>query len=502
MNQKRHPFRSLRWRLTWSYTAVTVGALSLIVLAAAALLFATIFIPYDQFDPDVWVQAVQTQTIPIARILLSQTPPDMNRIAEFVNYSDSAKLNGIDLLRIGSVTVFVRATSPLDMLILDREGRLLGRTGSPALPEGGAEFDGFTYPHLSQVLEAVYAGETDSEKLVAFEVGGQGVAVAVPVYATKDDSSYLLGVAAYRVESMPTTRVIPSHTLGAVGIGVALFLLAAGLIGGVFGSLTARGMVTRFRSLSAVTDAWSRGELTQTVDDKKGDEISMLGERLNRMAQQLKALLTERQEHAVSEERDRLARELHDSAKQQALAASFQIGTALTLFERDPLAARGHLEQAERLVDSVRTELTDLIHELRPHVWDGRDLAEVLQEAAAGWAHQNGIDVVVDVQEPAGLSLEQKQMMYRIVQEALSNISRHSHASRVAIALDMENGVHLAITDNGCGFDSGREIVGLGLLSMRERAEALGGVFTVHSAPESGTRIEVSFDTPGRQVLL
>jgi len=496
--KKKNPFRSLRWQLTWSYTAVTVGALFMIVLAAAVLLFATIFIPYDQFSPDVWVQAVEVQTVPIARILLSQDHPDMDQIAEFVNYSDIAKLNGIDLVRMGSITVFIRATSPLDMMLLDKNARLLGRTGSQTLSEGGIDFDSAAYPHLTKVLRAAFDGETDPEKLVAFDENGKGIAVAVPVYASRNEGADLLGAAAYRVESMPTARVIPMHTLGAAGIGLMVFLLAAGLIGGVFGSWTARGMASRFHALSAVTDAWSRGEFSRTVDDRKGDEISLLGEGLNRMALQLKSLLAEREALAVSEERGRLARELHDSAKQQSLAASFQIGTAITLFDRDPEAARGHLQQAEQLVDSVRTELTGLIHELRPQVWDGRDLVEVLQKTAVDWNRLTGIEVDVDIQEPTALSLEQKQTVYRIVQEALSNIARHSNASKVDILLEIGEGVHLSVTDNGCGFDVMKEHDGMGLLFMRERVETSGGQFQVFSDPDSGTIIEAFFTAHGR----
>ena len=96
---------------------------------------------------------------------------------------------------------------------------------------------------------------------------------------------------------------------------------------------------------------------------------------------------------AVSEERNRLARDLHDSAKQQALAASFELGTALTLYERDPDGAKHHLVEADALVDSVRKELTNLVHELRPQDMDGQDFSETLKEYAFEWSHRNGIEM-------------------------------------------------------------------------------------------------------------
>ena len=113
-------------------------------------------------------------------------------------------------------------------------------------------------------------------------------------------------------------------------------------------------MVSRLERVSQVTDAWSQGDFSEFIMDPVGDEISQLAVRLNQMAEQLQQFLKRSQEIAVSEERNRLARDLHDSAKQEALAASFHLGTALTLFERDPKSAKSHLVEADNLVDSVR----------------------------------------------------------------------------------------------------------------------------------------------------
>ena len=160
-----------------------------------------------------------------------------------------------------------------------------------------------------------------------------------------------------------------------------------------------------------------------------GDEITQLGQRLNRMAEQLKILLRRRQEMAVSEERNRLARDLHDSAKQQALAASLELGTALTLYERDPEEAKKHLVEADTLVDAVRKELTNLVHELRPQAMDGQDFSETLKEYAFEWSQRNGIELKFNVNGNDELSLDTRETLFRIAQEALANIARHSSAS-------------------------------------------------------------------------
>jgi NarL family two-component system sensor histidine kinase LiaS len=211
------------------------------------------------------------------------------------------------------------------------------------------------------------------------------------------------------------------------------------------------------------------------------------------MAKQLQSLLRRRQEMAVSEERNKLARDLHDSAKQQALAASFELGTALTLYERDPQQAKKHLVEADGLVDAVRKELTNLVDELRPRPMAGQDFSETLKEHAAEWSHRSGIALSIRMTGNDGLSVEAQEVMFRIAQEALANIARHSSASHADIILDHRaDAVTLTIKDDGRGFDTQAPHAGIGLRSMRERAEAIGGAFSVESTPGQGTQIIVN----------
>jgi signal transduction histidine kinase len=275
---------------------------------------------------------------------------------------------------------------------------------------------------------------------------------------------------------------------------VLILLFTAGLIGTIFGFLTARGMVKRLRRVSRVTDAWSQGDFTEFIDDPVGDEISQLALRLNNMAEQLQQFLKRSQQMAVSEERNRLARDLHDSAKQEALAASFHLGTALTLFDRDPEGAKNHLFEADTLVDSVRGELTDLIHELRPPSMDGSQFDETINEYIIEWAHQTGIGADFNVAGFVDLSLEIKQTIYRIMQEALANVARHSSADKVEVALNFqENRVDFSVSDDGSGFDTQEQHDGMGLDSMRERAESLDGKFAIESEAGKGTKVRVTF---------
>ena len=175
------------------------------------------------------------------------------------------------------------------------------------------------------------------------------------------------------------------------------------------------------------------------------------------------------------------------------MAASFQLGTALTLYERDPQEAKTHLVEADALVDAVRKELTNLVDELRPKPIDDQDFSETLGEHATEWSHRSGIELKVNIEASDELSLETRQTLFRIVQEALANIARHSSASRAEISLEYGTDiVTLSISDNGCGFDAHARHEGIGLDSMKERAEVSGGSFMVESMPGQGTKVVVT----------
>ena len=264
-------------------------------------------------------------------------------------------------------------------------------------------------------------------------------------------------------------------------------------MGAIFGGIFANGLTRRFKRISETTDLWSEGDFSRYIEDAAGDEITEFSQRLNNMAKQLQSLLRRRQDMAVSEERNRLARDLHDSAKQQALAASLELGTAITLYDRDPGEAKKHLLEADGLVDAVRKELTNLVHELRPQEMDGQDFSEVLKEYAMDWSQRSGVELNFNIEGNQELPLEARETLFRIAQEALANIARHSAANRTDFSLVYEAGVaQLTIQDDGIGFEPQAQHGGIGLYSMRERAEALDGSFIVKSAPGQGTRIQVS----------
>ncbi|HSG44383.1 MAG TPA: two-component regulator propeller domain-containing protein, partial [Anaerolineales bacterium] len=176
---------------------------------------------------------------------------------------------------------------------------------------------------------------------------------------------------------------------------------------------------------------------------------------------------------AVMEERNRLARDLHDSAKQKAFAALAQIGAVRGILNGNGNSATLHINEAENLVFDVIQELTFLVQEIYPIALQEKGLPTVLREYSFEWENRNDIKVNLALKHERRLSLGVEQALYRVTQESLANVARHSNAERVDISLMYNRGsVQLSLADDGCGFDIDLKGHGLGLRSIRERVSS------------------------------
>lgn len=212
-------------------------------------------------------------------------------------------------------------------------------------------------------------------------------------------------------------------------------------------------------------------------------------DRNQRLVEELQATQRKLHDLAVVEERNRLARDLHDSVKQQVFAISMQLGAARALLDEGD-QAYGPVTEAERLAKQANAELTTLIRELRPPGLESKALAAALREYVTEWSRQNRVaaDVKVDGVSPAPLPGD--ETLFRVAQEALANVARHSKAQHVSVELVRQgDDVALVIADDGTGFDLSRVEKGVGLDSMRERLEAIGGQLDISSRTSSGTKI-------------
>jgi ligand-binding sensor domain-containing protein/signal transduction histidine kinase len=221
-----------------------------------------------------------------------------------------------------------------------------------------------------------------------------------------------------------------------------------------------------------------------------------LKQQVEERTREIETLFEQTKELAIIEERNRLARDLHDSAKQKAFAALAQLGAARRMMTREPNTAKNHLNEVEDLVYEVIQELTFLIQEMYPMALKEKGLITVMREYLYEWENRNDIYVSLTVNQERRLPLEIEQALYRITQESLANVARHSHASQVSIELNY-NGetVEMALSDNGCGFNLSQKPAGVGLRIMRERAVMIGGSIEIDSTPGTGTQIRVSAPT-------
>ncbi|WP_245812142.1 GAF domain-containing sensor histidine kinase [Actinophytocola xinjiangensis] len=207
-------------------------------------------------------------------------------------------------------------------------------------------------------------------------------------------------------------------------------------------------------------------------------------------------------ELSIMEERNRIARELHDAVTQKLFSLRLTVDAAAALLERDPARAATELATVRRLAGAATEELRAIVDGQRPAdlAGDGLDIAlrkqaELLDRVHTATVSYTACDCVPTLTEA------RQRAVYRVAQEATHNALRHADATRVAVRMVVHNGsVELTVSDDGSGFDprsahgAGRR---LGLASMRERARATGGVLTVRSEPGAGTTVRLVVPTGG-----
>jgi len=228
-------------------------------------------------------------------------------------------------------------------------------------------------------------------------------------------------------------------------------------------------------------------------------------EQARRREREARLLSEHAQELAALQERQRLARELHDSVSQALYGISLGVHTALEALDSDPGEAIAPLEYVIALAEVGLAEMRALIFELRPEslATEGAIAALTKQVAILRTRYKLSVDAQLG-EEPA-LSLERKQALYRIAQEALHNIVKHARARTVLLRLNRQDGkLILEVCDDGKGFDPTGPFPGhLGLHSIQERAAWLGGTCSIESAPAQGTCLRVripTHDEPGSAV--
>lgn len=200
---------------------------------------------------------------------------------------------------------------------------------------------------------------------------------------------------------------------------------------------------------------------------------------------------------AVLEERNRLARELHDSVTQQLFSMTLTSQAARTQLERNPQRVAAQLERLQETSTAALAEMRALILQLRPPALRDQSLVAALQQHAQLLAQREGISITLSVSGDERLARGVEQPLYRIVQEALNNVFKHANAKNVEVSLEFAtHQLRVRVVDDGQGFEPTATAPGanrqIGMLSMRERAAEIGGTMDVYSTPGTGTEVVVT----------
>ncbi|MDY6875660.1 MAG: sensor histidine kinase [Chloroflexota bacterium] len=309
----------------------------------------------------------------------------------------------------------------------------------------------------------------------------------------------------------------PVFTRPAWGLHLALVISGAALTGLLLGTWASRSFAHRLRCALEISRAWLRGNLSLRIADPTTDDLGLLAGQLDLLAEHLEQDeqdLDELREHntrltdqvralAVVEERNRLARELHDSVKQHlfslAMAAS-GIRARLDSLPDVPDDMAEMMREVETTAQAAQREMTRLIEDLRPGSLQEQGLAAALNDYTLLFGAREHILIYLEVQgNDALLPLSVAEPLYRVAQEALYNVARHARATRADVNLRcMPAQAILTIRDNGVGFDTGqtRRGLGLGLTSMQERLIAVGGRLAVESQIGKGTTVLAEVELP------
>ena len=427
---------------------------------------------------------------------------------------------GIDVSLSGLIADLdaLKPTNSSFVFLLDQNGKLVAidpgnaqRLADHRLSAEDVSISGLlgtTLNDLNPQLSEAMTSMLDAKKgTLDIDLAGQPAFIA---FSRLEDLNWMLAVVVPLNEVTAKSEVVSSalkkdgtttvrNTLLVMGI----FLIAAGLLG----FFLSRRFLTKplLEMLSGVRSI-TAGNLDVSVPVTSQDELGELAGSFNQMASKLsrstQALSQTSAELQVKEaqlkvatleERQRLARELHDSVSQSLYGISLGAHTALKQMQDNPEKLKEPLNYILSLAEGGISEMRALIFELRPESLENEGLVAAIIKQADALQARYKITVRTDLCEEPDCPLDVKEALYRITQEGMQNVIKHARAACVEIHLTEDNShLILEIKDNGKGFDPTRSFPGhLGLRSMSERVDKIDGEINVQSEPGVGTSIKV-----------
>jgi len=267
--------------------------------------------------------------------------------------------------------------------------------------------------------------------------------------------------------------------------------------------------------ITAFITILSNGKLSDRISIDEPGELASIERALNRLADRFekqvqflqkladeKAELAEQAKTAATiEERQRLARDLHDAVSQQLFALNMLASAATRSVEKNKEIAKRQIEEIAEIAQKAQGEMRALLLHLRPVHLSNDTLQEGMEKLVEELAQRTGIRFETEIEAIDGLSKGVEDHLFRLLQESLSNALRHSGAAVIKLQLTQTSGsVVLKVQDNGKGFDVTEEKkASYGLKTMKERCEELGGKFTLTSRIGEGTFVDIRIPIGGKR---
>ncbi|CAM3462650.1 MULTISPECIES: sensor histidine kinase [Paenibacillus] len=288
---------------------------------------------------------------------------------------------------------------------------------------------------------------------------------------------------------------------------ITIVLLPVGL-GAIYGFYQGYRVKRRIDLVRETLVSWEKGSLTDVMPDIGEDEVGRLGEQLVRISKRwedqvssLQRLSTNNAQlaeqarvTAIVEERQRLARELHDAVSQQLFAISMTATAVGRTLDKDFDKAQRQVALIEEMSAVAQSEMRALLLHLRPVYLEGKALEQGLRDLIKELQIKVPMEITFEMDEDIHLVKGIENHLFRIIQEAMSNTLRHAKADKMDIRIHRrQNTVRVMLRDDGVGFElDDKKQTSYGLSTMQERVTEIGGSIQFITAPGKGTRIEIT----------
>jgi signal transduction histidine kinase len=284
----------------------------------------------------------------------------------------------------------------------------------------------------------------------------------------------------------------PILTLGLIVVGIWICLAPLGIIGIM---VLIRNFTSPILILTRTAQGIANtGDLTKTTTLHRHDEVGQMSQAFDQMIERLQQS-EDKAANAATEERTRLARDLHDAVSQTLFSASMISEVLPKIWEKNPEEGKRRLEEVRQLTRGALAEMRTLLFELRPAALADAELGYLLRQLAESISGRTRIAIGIQIDGICNPTSDVKIALYRITQEALNNVGKHSGATKASINMICQEGsIIVKVSDNGRGFDISNIKAGsLGVGIMRERAKKIGATVEIESKNGDGTTVIVSW---------